>query len=415
MFKILYIFAAALMFQAVLFSQWSVISSLPGASVNDVVISGNTLYSGTYNGVFRSTDGATSWQPVNSGLNNTQALTVYQLLLTGGVLYAATVDGIYRSSNLGSNWIKKSDGIVVGGGASYTFAESIFENAGVLYTGTYTGIYSSTNSGDNWVVTNISGSDIDAKNFLNYNGTIFAARESINIPGSYKSTDNGFTWSPFSINSTYLPAITFFNDGARLYAGTIDGVWLSTNNGLNWVSRNQGLSQDPYSTSIIRANGVLVTSLKFGGSGIFSSTNDGAIWNDFGTGLPFLNEISKLMIFNNNILAATSGGLYKRNINDLNGITAVSSEIPSSFALRQNYPNPFNPNTKIRFQVAKSSSVKITVCDALGREISALVNEQLNPGTYEINFDGSALSSGIYFYVLKAESFSETRKMLIIK
>ena len=418
--KIISAISAVLIFQAVSFSQWSVISSLPGASVNNIIISGNTLYSGTYNGVFRSTDGTTSWQPVNSGLNNTQALTVYQLLLTGGVLYAATVDGIYRSSNLGANWIKKSDGIAVGGGALYAFSESIYENAGVLYTGTYTGIYRSTNGGDNWVVTNISGTDIEAKNFLNYNGIIFAARESINIPGSYKSTDNGVTWAPFSINSTYLPAITFFNDGARLYAGTIDGVWLSTNNGLNWASRNQGLSLDPYSSSIIRANGVLVTSLKFGGSGIFSSTNDGALWNDFGAGLPFLSEISQLLVFNNNILAATSGGIFKRNLNDLNGITTVSSEIPASFSLSQNYPNPFNPSTKIKFDVpnvvnGRDLSLRLIIYDAIGREAATLVNEDLKPGSYEVSWDAGNFPSGVYFYTLRSENYSKTAKMLLIK
>jgi hypothetical protein len=97
------------------------------------------------------------------------------------------------------------------------------------------------------------------------------------------------------------------------------------------------------------------------------------------------------------------------------GIQPISSEIPASFSLSQNYPNPFNPNSKIKFQIAKSGDAKLVVFDMLGREVATIVNENLNPGTYEVDFDGSKLSSGVYFYKLTAGSYSETRKMSLIK
>jgi triacylglycerol esterase/lipase EstA (alpha/beta hydrolase family) len=98
-------------------------------------------------------------------------------------------------------------------------------------------------------------------------------------------------------------------------------------------------------------------------------------------------------------------------------VTAVmkSSEIAETFILGQNYPNPFNPVTKIMFQVSSQKIVKLVVFDILGKEVATLVNESLQPGTYEATFDAGNLASGIYFYRLQAEGFSETKKMLMIK
>ena len=102
------------------------------------------------------------------------------------------------------------------------------------------------------------------------------------------------------------------------------------------------------------------------------------------------------------------------------GIVGVKQErnvngLPDHFALLQNYPNPFNPSTKIRFQIAETGMVSLKVYDILGKKVATLVNEQLKPGIYNTKFDASALASGIYFYKLKAGSFVETKKMLLIK
>ncbi|MBZ0203130.1 MAG: T9SS type A sorting domain-containing protein [Ignavibacteria bacterium] len=97
------------------------------------------------------------------------------------------------------------------------------------------------------------------------------------------------------------------------------------------------------------------------------------------------------------------------------GITMISDVIPERFSLSQNYPNPFNPVTKIKFSIPKSSQVKIVIFDLLGKEIETIVDQQLNPGEYENDFDGSRLSSGVYFYMLIADDITETKKMLMIK
>jgi hypothetical protein len=93
----------------------------------------------------------------------------------------------------------------------------------------------------------------------------------------------------------------------------------------------------------------------------------------------------------------------------------ISQEVPKGFHLMQNYPNPFNPNTKFEFQIVKSGVVNVTVFDILGKEVETLVNEQLQPGTYKVDFDGSKLSSGVYFYKLETGDFAATKKMLLVK
>ena len=98
------------------------------------------------------------------------------------------------------------------------------------------------------------------------------------------------------------------------------------------------------------------------------------------------------------------------------GIESIGHEIPESFRLHQNYPNPFNPSTKIRFDVPGNMSfVRLTIYDIAGKEVERLVNGELAAGAYEYEFDGSKLSSGMYFYRLEAGEFIETRKMVLLK
>jgi hypothetical protein len=97
------------------------------------------------------------------------------------------------------------------------------------------------------------------------------------------------------------------------------------------------------------------------------------------------------------------------------GITPISSEIPKEFALKQNYPNPFNPVTNIRFDIVTSSVVTLKVYDIKGNEAAVLVNQNLNAGTYNVDFDGNNFSSGIYFYVITAGEFTQTKKMVLVK
>lgn len=96
-------------------------------------------------------------------------------------------------------------------------------------------------------------------------------------------------------------------------------------------------------------------------------------------------------------------------------VSDENSALPEEFALRQNYPNPFNPSTTINYQLPKNSLVTLKVFDVLGKEVAELVNEMKDAGYYDVKFDASKLSSGIYFYRITAESFIATKKLLLMK
>ena len=97
------------------------------------------------------------------------------------------------------------------------------------------------------------------------------------------------------------------------------------------------------------------------------------------------------------------------------GIQPTSTNVPDKFSLYQNYPNPFNPVTTIKFDIRTAAFTKLSVFDILGREIQALVNEELKTGSYSLSFDGSEYNSGVYFYRLASGDFTETKRMLMVK
>lgn len=111
----------------------------------------------------------------------------------------------------------------------------------------------------------------------------------------------------------------------------------------------------------------------------------------------------------------TGTGNYVFKNNTTVGINIASSEIPGEFKLFQNYPNPFNPTTNIGFNIKNPRFTTLKIYDVLGKEVGILVNENLQPGEYEVTFDGSNLSSGIYFYQLITGNFIQTKKMILEK
>ena len=128
-----------------------------------------------------------------------------------------------------------------------------------------------------------------------------------------------------------------------------------------------------------------------------------------------------MLITNGYIFAGTFGqSVWRRSLSEIIAINKISETVPSSYKLFQNYPNPFNPTTKIKFEVPpfegrQGGMTVLKVYDILGKEIATLVNEKQSAGTYEVTFDGSKLSSGIYFYTLTTGEFKETKKLILLK
>ena len=111
-------------------------------------------------------------------------------------------------------------------------------------------------------------------------------------------------------------------------------------------------------------------------------------------------------VFNPNVLeSANKSGVAKITVEN----------IAQKYDLGQNYPNPFNPETKIKFVIGSEEFVTLTVYNIIGQEIETIISGNMEPGEYEVTFDGSNLSNGVYLYKLTAGSFTETKRMVLMK
>lgn len=140
----------------------------------------------------------------------------------------------------------------------------------------------------------------------------------------------------------------------------------------------------------------------------------------FVTGMGNSNNLSSYIFSDKNLSCGTY--YYRLKQINYNGSfkyyslqNEVAIGIPDKFSLKQNYPNPFNPVTRINFELPNESKVILKIYDISGREISNLIDEIRSPGYYSIDFNGSDLASGAYFYVLTAGEFSGTKRMILIK
>lgn len=160
--------------------------------------------------------------------------------------------------------------------------------------------------------------------------------------------------------------------GSALFIGAPSGIYISTNNGVNWVQKNEG----------------------------------------FQWAVP---KNQKFIQSGNYVLMGSNQSVWKRPVCELIGLQQISEEIPNDYFMSQNYPNPFNPNSKISFKIKKSGPVKLSLFDITGKEVQVIINSELKPGIYEIDINSENLSSGVYFYMLKAVNFSDTKKLIILK
>lgn len=121
--------------------------------------------------------------------------------------------------------------------------------------------------------------------------------------------------------------------------------------------------------------------------------------------------------FNFKVELKSDGITYWTDSLKVNVITGVEDEvdIPSAFMLEQNYPNPFNPSTTINYGIKEKSNVKLTLFNSLGEAVALLINEEQDKGYHKVEFDGSKLSSGVYFYQLKTGNFVDTKKMILMR
>lgn len=421
-------------------TSWSSVNSgLPFANVlslaaNTIAISGigttlAEIFAGTNGGVFIYTTNGINWTAINKGLNyyNVNSLAVTTGDSGGRYIFAGTEKNIYLSTNNGTSWDSSLDlpeASFIGAAPNGTGGINIFAGA----PNSAGGFLISTNNGASWAHTSLFGSGYYGSFAEGPGGTnilvgglgeIFI---STNNGTNWTQSDSGLPGTPF----TTVAVIPNGTSGMNYFAGTIKsyptdipihvfayGVYRSTNNGISWTAVDSGL---PY--GFVYSFAVSNTNLFAGTSGgVFLSTNSGTNWTAVNTGLPNNEEVTSLAVSGTNLFAGTYGsGVWMRPISEMiTGVTGKQDKSPASFSLQQNYPNPFNPSTIINYSLPKTSLVTIKVYDVLGKEVATLVNEQQFAGNYSVQFSGSKLSSGIYFYRMQAGNFVQTKKLLLLK
>jgi hypothetical protein len=363
-------------------------------------VSSTKLFAGTDGGgVFLSADDGSSWSSVNTGCTNTR---VWSLAISGTYLFGGTLGGIFLSTNNGTSWSAASTGL------ANTSVHALVVSGSNLFAGTFGGgIFLSSNSGTSWTEINTDLTNKSAVAFAVSGANLFAATAT---GGVFLSTNNGVGWTAVNTGLTNPSVPALAVSGTNLFAGTYDGVFLSTNNGTSWT-------QTSLKGTVVTSFAVSGTNL-FAGTiiGVFLSTDNGKSWKDVNTGLMDTN-VGSLAILSANLFAGTMySGVWKRPLAEM--VTSVErspTDLPTHFSLEQNYPNPFNPSTNISFSVPNKAFITLKVFDALGREVSILVSEELAGGRYERLWSAANLPSGVYFYRLQAGEYLETKKMVVLK
>lgn len=370
--------------------QWIQTSVPNGGIVYSIINHGTTYFAGTYNGIYKSTNSGNNW--ILTPLNN---FPIRSLNTSLNIIYAGTTDGVYRSTDLGNNWNHF---------AFYLTVPAITISGSNILLGTdYNGIYRSLNNGYNWNQTSLNNKLVNS--IVIRDSTAFAGTHGCGI---YRSTNSGINWIQTTINNNNINSIAI--NGNYIFAGADNaGIYISSNNGNSWT-QVQLNNFSVYSISVYNNKIFAGTS-----NGMYLSQNNGANWIQKNQGFGSTPTIYSILIVNYYVFAGTSNKVWKRLYTEIIDVKEINSEVPKEYKLNQNYPNPFNQNTLIKFQCSKSAQVELKIYNLLGREIDVLINEKLKPGTYQVSYDAGNLASGIYYYNLVTDEFSDTKKMIILK
>jgi photosystem II stability/assembly factor-like uncharacterized protein len=368
--------------------------------------------------ILKTTNGGTNWIPETSPSTG-DLLSVYFVTSLSGWAVGSSGD-IIATGNGGTTWVLQSTG-------STSALNSVFFMSALTgwAVGEFLTILKTTNGGTNWLSL-LSGS-------VSLKSVVFTTLTTGYISGSggyvSKTTNGGTNWTVYNSNVSYdLYSIHFPNSGASTTGYTVGmgspspPILKSTNSGVNWTIQPVPLGNAL--TSVYFAD--LSTGWAAGWIGsIMHTTSGGANWTDQLSGTS--NSLRSIYFANSltGWAVGDAGTILKTGNGGVTGVEIISSNVPEQLSLSQNYPNPFNPSTSIRFSIPSvgngrdRSLVKLIIYDILGREVAVLVDEQLAPGTYEVNWSASGgasnFSSGVYYYTLKSGDFSQTKKMLLIK
>ncbi|MFA5012172.1 MAG: choice-of-anchor J domain-containing protein [Ignavibacteria bacterium] len=386
-----------------------------------IAVGAPTVAGSSFDQIVRSTNGGTTWEVVPYSATSTAAFNCIQMIDNNTGWICGTRGGVYKTTNGGLNW----DSVVVDGStSSVTFRKVDFVNAntGWLFS-TFTNtvsdsatIWKTTNAGANWTrqYLVLSGSSRGV-----YGADMVSATHGTLVnytPRPYHTTDGGDTWTLDTLADTfggYLYDVQMFTPTLGYAVGSSGKVYKTTN-GTFWDTLSiPTRSYTNYSIYMISPSAGYIA----GSSGTaFATTDGGATWTLSNTNGATMNDV--YVTSDTKAFIVGSNGYILKNNNILTGIAGnQGAELPLKYSLEQNYPNPFNPTTTIKFSLPKAGIVTLKIYDVAGREVMRLINNQnMNAGYQTQLFNGSMMSSGVYFYSLLVDNnLIATKKMVLVK
>ncbi len=423
-------------------SQWTLVSTVPTSpNINSIsVVNQNIIWIACdANKVYRSTNGGLNWDLRNTGLPSGNCYGISALDTSN--CWVGTVNGsIYRTTNGGLNWTLQFS--LAG---SFTNGIKMFNaNYGVYYgdptaTGQPYQFRYTTNGGTNWLLSPgapIASSEFGVVNAWDWLDTTTFWIGSANTIASATSAKvyktaigfGGGAWTSAVLPGTggtaglYYQAIAFSSSTNGLAGSNGNDIKKTTDGGTTWTTVTPPSGLTAFAT-------INMNSIKGGSTAIRMSANDGTsnyCYLTTNLGVNWTTEAIppaatsngfQHMQFINATLGFAGGNLGSFfRFGNPSGISTTNNLTPSDYSLEQNYPNPFNPSTTINFSIPKSGAVSLKVFDAIGREVATLVNEFKTPGNYSYDFTAtSGLTSGIYFYTLKSDNYTSTKKFMLVK
>lgn len=412
-------------------SQWVSQPITPPAGVLfsvDAFDENNVWASGELGTVLYTSNGGTNWAYKPSNLfGNANVFSIQAISPTTAVaVYNVAGGRVIRTTNQGLFWTNT----FVRASSVLNDIKFLDANTGYVFGNPFNNrffIIRTTNGGISFDTTTINRPVATNPNVQLITNSACLFRAAVGGPISiwfgtsvglvYHSTNSGLSWdSTMTQSGVSVNAVTFINHNTGFCAG--DDPFSTVNGGNSWLFQASYPNTGRFYSFQSAGGYYWYTS----GPGIYVSTNNGLTFEEDFTN-PSNQDFRHLVIVSSggdnsrtvfNGWGVTSNGLIYHNSETI-GITPIGNIVPQNYSLQQNYPNPFNPVTKIQFDLPEKGFIRLSVFDILGNQVDKIFEGSLNAGKYEADFDGSKLSSGVYFYTMESGNFKETKRMVLVK
>lgn len=392
--------------------QWTGVNTgLPVLLAPSIVSNAETLYVSVYGGgVYKSTDYGDNWTSINTGLNTLQVSAIE----LAPYVIAGTDSGVYIRVD-DSTW-----GHFPTAGMANTLVRFLTltpdSPSPRLNVGTPDGIFRQLVTQD-WEAANngLLGAALDIRSLTAYKSSTVNYGITGTADGVYMTFDNYATWQRKSngLTGSSLRINKVLNLGSpAAIAATDSGLFATTDVGENWISVIP--SETCMTTGGGNYPGTGLGIYVFGAKG-FVTTNFSS-WDEIDMSGTAGGLVLDFVTTQNYIFVTTqSGGVFRKALSDITAVDEQVSDVPHGFSLSQNYPNPFNPATRINYALPVSEHVRLSVYNMLGQEVVRVVDEVQEAGNKTVTFDAGELPSGMYTYRITAGTFTEVKKMVLMK